>query len=126
MRDHNKLLAFRLADDLAITVYRKTKYFPMEEKFGLTAQMRRAAFSIASNIAEGSGRSLLGDYLRFLDVAFASGKELSYQIHLSNRLGYLEAKDFRVLDGRCVETCKVLNGLIKSLRRKQSSLRPSA
>ena len=114
MRDHKKLRAFELADQLALLVYKQTKDFPREEMFGLTSQMRRAAVSIASNIVEGCARASLADYIRFLDMANGSVCELEYQISLAHRLGYL--RDVADLNALVVETAKVLNGLIRSLR----------
>jgi len=117
MRDHTKLKAFQLADDLVVDVYRATAAFPRHEQFGLAAQMRKAAVSIPSNIVEGSARDTQGDYLRFLDISYASACELQYQISLARRLGYLKTAPHDTLHSRCTETCKVLNSLIRSLRR---------
>ena len=114
MRDHTKLRAFELADQLALLIYQKTKDFPREEMFGLTSQMRRAAVSGASNIVEGCARYSLADYLRFLDIAYGSVREVEYQISLAHRLGFLT--DVLELNSVVVETAKVLNGLIRSLR----------
>jgi len=116
MRDHRKLRAFELADDLVLAVYAATKGFPREEQFGLTSQMRRAALSIASNIVEGCARNSEADFLHFLDMAYGSAREVEYQISLAHRLGYLAPEDFKSLNPKCEETAKVLNGLIRSLR----------
>jgi four helix bundle protein len=99
-----------------MAVYRQTQHFPRQEQFGLTAQMRRAAVSVASNIVEGCARQSQGDYVRFLDMAYGSARELTYQMSLAHRLGYLKDDSFQALDAASVETCKVLNGLIRSLR----------
>ena len=77
MRDHRNLRAFQLADELVLDVYRATKTFPRDEMFGLTSQLRRAAVSIASNIVEGCARQSQGDFVRFLDTAFASAAKSS-------------------------------------------------
>jgi four helix bundle protein len=116
MRDHTKLRAFELADALAWKVYQQTRLFPREEQFGLTTQMRRAAVSVASNIVEGCARRSQADYVRFLDMAYGSARELTYQIALAHRLGYLKSEAFQALEAAATETCKVLNGLICSLR----------
>jgi len=121
MRDHKRLKAFQLADDLAVAVYKTTASFPKEEQFGLTSQMRRAAVSVASNIVEGSARHSLSDYVRFLDMAYGSACELEYQVSLAHRLGYLSDTDFDALRNACCETSRTLNALIRSLRDRLTS-----
>jgi len=117
MRDHTKLRAFELADALTIAVYRATQAFPRDEIFGLTSQLRRAAVSIPSNIVEGCARHSEAEYLHFLDMAYGSAREVEYQIGLSHRLGFLDASLHEQLQQRATETAKVLNGLLRSLRK---------
>ena len=117
MRDHTKLKAFELADILAVEVYRETVAFPKDEQYGLRAQIRRAAVSTPSNIVEGCARHSEADYLRFLDIAYGSARELEYQLSLAKRLDYLSADRYRRLADRAAEVAKVINGLIRALRR---------
>jgi four helix bundle protein len=86
MRDHRKLRAFELADALVMSVYSATRTFPKDEMFGLTSQLRRASVSIASNIVEGCARNSEADFLRFLDMAFGSIREVEYQLTIARRL----------------------------------------
>ena len=72
MRAHDKLRASELADEAAVKIYRITKECPTEEIYGLTSQIKRAAVSVASNIVEGCARESQAEYLRFLEIAFAS------------------------------------------------------
>ena len=116
MRDHTKLRAFELADEITIMTYRMTKGFPKEEIFGLTSQMRRAAVSVPSNIVEGCARESQTEYLRFLEIAFSSLRELHYQFGLAKRLGYFDESDHSECDLKMVEAEKVLGALIRSLR----------
>jgi four helix bundle protein len=116
MRDHTKLRAFELADDVALLIYRATSKFPQEELYGITSQMRRAAVSVHSNIVEGCARESQADYLRFLSISFGSLRELSYQVSLSKRLGFLNSQDWSRIEPKITETEKVLGGLIRSLR----------
>jgi len=117
VRDHTKLKAFDLADRLALAVYKHTQLFPREEIFGLTAQVRRAAVSVPSNIVEGCARNSEADYLHFLDIAYASCREAEYQLSLAARLGYLDVEAHREVSGICIETSKVLAALLRSLRQ---------
>ena len=117
MRDHNKLKAFELADELAIIIYRITISFPKEEVYGLTSQMRRAAVSVPSNIVEGCARESQNEYVRFLAIAFGSLRELHYQFGLACRLNFVkEVKDIADINLKFDETEKVLGALIRSLR----------
>jgi four helix bundle protein len=117
VRDHTKLRAFEIADELAIAVYKVTQTFPREEIFGLTSQLRRAVVSIPSNIVEGCARHSEAEYLHFLDIAYGSAREVEYQIGLSHRLGYLDATNLGQLQALATETAKVLNGLLRALRK---------
>ena len=84
MRDHRKLKAFKLADQLVIAVYKHTVRFPREELFGLVSQIRRAAVSVTANVVEGCARRTQADYTHFLNIAFGSLRELGYLLDLSH------------------------------------------
>jgi len=112
-----------LADGLVLSIYSATKAFPKEEQFGLTSQLRRAAISIASNIVEGCARRSEADYIRFLDMAFGSSREVEYQLSIAHRLGYLSDNAAHELATRAAETAKVLTGLMRALRTPPPSLR---
>jgi four helix bundle protein len=116
MRDHTKLRAFVLADEVALLIYRITKDFPKDEIYGLTSQMRRAAVSVPSNIVEGCARESQTEYLRFLEIAFGSLRELHYQFGLSVRLGYVHETVPNECNAMLSETEKVIGALLRSLR----------
>ncbi len=118
MRNHKKLQAFRLAENVALSVYKATSKFPSEERYGLSAQMRRSAVSVASNIVEGSARISCADYIRFLNIAYGSACELHFQVTLSRRLGYLTGNHAESLHSDCDELARVLNGLLSALRQR--------
>jgi len=118
MRDHKKLRAFEVADQLAILTYKQTANFPKDELFGLVSQMRRAAVSVASNIVEGCSRSSTLEYIRFLEIAYGSAREIEYQISLAERLYPVSASS--EWSSLATEACKVLNGPMRALREKES------
>ncbi|HLB34621.1 MAG: four helix bundle protein [Verrucomicrobia bacterium RIFCSPHIGHO2_12_FULL_41_10] len=117
MRDHTKLRAFELVDEVVILIYKVTCSFPKEEMYGLTAQIRRAAVSAASNIVEGCTRESQIDYVRFLEIAYGSLRETDYQLSLAIRLAYLKEKEFSDCNFKIIEAEKVLSSLIKSVRK---------
>jgi four helix bundle protein len=116
MRDHTRLKVFGLADRLAVSIYRESASFPADERYGLQSQVRRAAVSIAANIVEGCARTTAAEYMRFIEIAYASARELQYEIGLCGRLGYIPALAAKQLHRDCTETAKALNGLLRSLR----------
>jgi four helix bundle protein len=115
-RDHRSLRAFDLADELVLTVYKVTRSFPSDERFGLTSQLRRAAVSIVANIVEGCARESQKEFSQFLNVAFGSTREVGYHISLARRLGYLSESGAQLLETKYDETARVLHGLFKSLQ----------
>ena len=117
MRDHTELRAFEFTDELSIIIYRITRDIQKEEIYGLTSQMRRAAVLVPSNIVEGCARESHVEYLRFLEIAFGSLRELHYQFSLAIRLGYINMNDNTSFDLKNEETEKVLGSLIRALRK---------
>lgn len=92
-QSHKDLTVWQKAMDLVEDIYRITRDFPDEERFGLVQQMRRCAVSIPSNIAEGAGRSSSREFLRFLSIAIGSLAELETQVEIAKRIGYLSEVD---------------------------------
>jgi four helix bundle protein len=116
-RDHRELRVFNLADDLVLEVYRITASFPIEERYVLQAQIRRASISVPANIVEGSARRTTREYLNFLNIAVGSSAEAQYLIDLSMRLGLLKATVAERVCSRYGELLRSLQKLIASLER---------
>ena len=114
-RDPRKLRVFNLADDLVLSVYRATRSFPNEERFGLQSQLRRAAISAATNIVEGCARRTTREYLHFLSVATGSSAEARYLIDVAFRLELLPSSDQRALNEGYTELMKGLQKLVNTL-----------
>lgn len=118
IRSHKDLVVWQKGITLVESVYRLTRSFPAEEKFGLSSQMRRAAVSIPSNIAEGRSRNSRKDFAQFLHVAFGSASELGTQLEIAKRLGYGKKEDYNELEGLLQEVSKMLNAMIVSLKAR--------
>ena len=116
MFNFEKLEVWHKAIDFADAVYSITRAFPDDERFGLTSQMRRAAVSIPSNIAEGSARASTRELIQFVRIADASLSELETQIEIAKRLGYLP--DTTSLEARTEKLSSMLSALNDSLRTK--------
>ena len=116
MFNFEKLDVWQRANELADLVYKVTRTFPDDERFGLTNQMRRAAVSVSSNIAEGSARSSRNDNARFLEIATGSLFEVVAQSFISRRQGFLNEPDFKTLYTTADELGRMLSGLRRSLR----------
>lgn len=108
---------FKLSHSLTIEIYRLTEKFPPEEKFGLSSQMRRSAYSIPVNIVEGASRLGTKEYRQFVGIARGSSGEISYQLLLSRDLGYISEQDYTSLSERYDRVARMLTGLIKTLKR---------
>ena len=117
-RDPRKLRVFHLADALVVDIYKSTKDFPAEERYGLQAQTRRAAVSSAANIVEGCARRSLGEYVNFLNIAAGSACEMAYLLSVAHRLQFLPDACNEDLAPRCAHLSKSLIRLIASLDAK--------
>jgi four helix bundle protein len=117
-RDFRRLHVFRMADELVITVYRATSGFPASERYGLQAEIRRAAVSVVANIVEGCQRPSTKDYVRFIAISLGSASEARYLVDLAARLGYLNDVDSAVLEAAYGSLVRSLDRLVDSLRRR--------
>jgi len=113
------LVVWQEAHKLALIIYEATKEFPKEETYGLTGQMRRAAISISSNIAEGFGRRTSRDKNSFYTNSLTSLTELQNQLIISKDIGYIRKESFQKIAEQTVTVHKLINGLIKSTRIKK-------
>lgn len=116
MFNFEKLEVWQKSIALAGTVYGLTKIFPADERFGLTSQMRRAAVSISSNLAEGCSRSSRTDFRRFVEIATGSAFELITQANIARDQGHLPAESYDKLYQSILEIVRMLSGLRDSLR----------
>ncbi len=115
---YKRIIAWQKSIELTTIIYEITDYFPSREHYGLTSQMRRAAVSIPSNIAEGYRRKTTKDYESFFRIAFGSASELETQIIIAGRIGYLNAHTQQLVEAALEEVLKLLSGLSFSLRQK--------
>lgn len=115
MRNFRDLKVWQKAHEFTLSVYRSTQSFPADERYGLTAQVRRSSASIATNIAEGCGRNTEPDLARFLAIASGSASEAEYQLLLARDLQYLPPADHDVLQGHITEVKKMLTAFHKKL-----------
>ena len=115
MFSFEKLDVWQKSIDFADLVYKVTRAFPDDERFGLTSQMRRAAVSVSSNIAEGSSRFSKSDFARFLEIATGSVFEVVSQSFVSRREGFLNDEDFKKIYSSAEEQGRMLSGLRSSL-----------
>ena len=115
IKTYRDLLVWQKSTNLVLNIYALTENFPQTEVYGLTSQMRRAAISIPSNIAEGFRRGSKKDYRHFLITAFGSGAELETQIIIARQLPFGQKLDFTKVDTILEEVMKMLNSLIQRL-----------
>ncbi|MEO8029808.1 MAG: four helix bundle protein [Gemmatimonadota bacterium] len=121
MGDFKKLTVWQRAYAVSLATYRLTAGFPVSERYGLSSQLRRAAISIPSNIAEGCARRGDKELIRFLTIARGSTGELECQLLLARDLGFLSPADWEALNGPAEEISRMLGGLISSLRPDETS-----
>jgi four helix bundle protein len=122
MRDYKNLIVWARSHALTLVLYRATESFPKSETFGLTSQIRRAAVSIPTNLAEGCGRWGDGDMGRFVQIAMGSASELDYLLLLANDLGYLQGHEGLTIEVSAIR--RMLTVFYKRIRRIPE--RPSA
>jgi four helix bundle protein len=123
MQNPNKLRVSGSALELAVAVYRLTDQFPTQERFGLTAQMRDAAVSIGSNIAEGCGRSGRRELLQFLQISYSSAAELAFQLSIATELRFGNASEREAVVELTDHVQRMLNRLISAKREALARMR---
>ena len=124
MKDFRRLDVWHLSIQLVTTVYEASSSFPPSERFGLTSQIRRAAISIPSNIAEGSGRESQRDFARFLGYARGSSAEVECQLVIANRLAFMTDERLEALLEEAQKIQRMLSSLIRKLRIDASESDP--
>ncbi|GAA4369707.1 four helix bundle protein [Hymenobacter saemangeumensis] len=118
MLDYRSLQIWRRSHQLTLVIYAQTQSFPREELFGLISQMRRAASSIPTNIAEGCGRGSDAELARFLTIAAGSASELDYQLLLAHDLGYIQPETWLQSQSELTEIRKMLTQFIQTVKKR--------
>jgi four helix bundle protein len=118
LKNYKELKVWQKAYALCLVIYQMTKNYPSEEKYGLSSQIRRAAVSVPSNIAEGYGRKSIKEYTQFLYVAYGSICEIDTQLLLTRDLKYIGEKFYSEIRLQLSEVERMLKALIKSLEKK--------
>lgn len=116
IRDFTDLEAWKKGHSLVLGVYGATKSFPASEQFSLTAQLRRAAVSVTSNISEGFSRQSKADKIHFYHMSLGSCSEVQNQLIIAHDLNYVSEAEYKKLVQLCITTHKLLNGLVKAIR----------
>ena len=116
MKDFRNLKVWQKSHLLVLDIYKLTAGFPIDEKYGLISQIRRASVSIPANIAEGCGRNSDAELARFLQISMGSASELEYHLLLSHDLMLLDSSDHIQLEQKTHEIKRMLAGLIKTLK----------
>jgi len=116
MQDYKKLIVWQKSHALSLMIYKITENFPKHELYGLVSQIRRATVSIATNIAEGTGRNSKPDFSRFLQIAYGSSSEVEYLLFLSAELNYVSLDITNKLNNDLQEIKKMLASLQKRLK----------
>jgi len=116
MRDFREIKVWAKSHELALSIYRISRFFPREEFYSLTTQLRRAATSIPTNIAEGSGRGSHADFARFAQIAIGSASEVEYLLLLARDLQYVDTAIHEDLEMRIVEIKRMLTAFLRKLR----------
>ena len=119
MKTHKDLEVWKIAIEMVTKIYQITHSFPKEELYGLTNQIRRAAVSVPSNIAEGAGRQSNKEFLQFLHYANGSLSELETQLIIANNLKYIDNEQKQIIDSLFYSVFKMLAGLIQSIKKRQ-------
>jgi four helix bundle protein len=121
MRNYKDLQVWQKAHTLTLMIYKGTQGFPIEERYGLTSQIRRACASVPANLAEGCGRRSEGEMARFIQIAMGSGAELSYNLVLARDLGFLTVADYTNLDSELSAVMRMLTSLSQKIRSSLAS-----
>ena len=119
VNSYRDLIVWQKAKAVAVKTYGMTSSFPEREKYGLVSQMNRSAVSVPSNIAEGFGRHILSEYVRFLRIAIGSLYELKTQVDIAYDIDYVSKEDWCEIEEMTLEIERMLNSLISSLVKKQ-------
>lgn len=118
MHNYKELNVWKRGIKLTTEIYKVSKLFPSEERFGLTSQIRRSAVSVPSNVAEGAGRRTDGEFVNFLGIAHGSICELETQLYVAFELGYIEEQKFIDVTSELTEIQKILYSLILKFEKK--------
>ncbi len=124
IKDYRDLIVWQRAMDLVEKIYELTRRFPKEELYGLSSQVRKAAVSVPSNIAEGHGRHTTREFLHFLSIASGSLREIETDVLIARRLGYVDQRNESETLSLAAEVSRLGSALVRSLRKKEKPITP--